>query len=48
MGSYFLKILKRTARIKSVLEVLTKKYNADEAQFYCAFLLKHPAKISQL
>ena len=45
MGTYFSEDSERTARIKSVLEVLTKKYNADEAQLLLAFLLKHPAKI---
>ncbi len=45
MGTYFSEDSERTARIKSVLEVLTKKYNADEAQLLLAFLLKHPSKI---
>ena len=45
MGTYFSEDSERTARIKSVLEVLTKKYNAEEAQLLLAFLLKHPSKI---
>ena len=45
MGTYFSEDSERTARIKSILEVLTKKYNADEAQLLLAFLLKHPSKI---
>ena len=45
MGTYFSEDSERTARIKSILEVLTKKYNAEEAQLLLAFLLKHPAKI---
>ena len=45
MGTYFSEDSERTARIKSILEVLTKKYNAEEAQLLLAFLLKHPSKI---
>ena len=45
MGSYFAEDSERTARIKSVLADLSKKYNADEAQLLVAFILKHPAKI---
>ena len=45
MGTYFSEDSERIARIKSVLEVLTKKYNAEEAQLLLAFLLKHPSKI---
>mgnify|MGYP006204322833 CR=1 FL=1 len=45
MGSYFAEDSERTARIKSVLGDLSKKYNAEEAQLLVAFLLKHPAKI---
>ena len=45
MGTYFSEDSERTARIKSVLEVLTKKNNAEEAQLLLAFLLKHPSKI---
>jgi predicted oxidoreductase len=45
MGSYFAEDSERTARIKSVLGDLSKKYNADEAQLLVAFILKHPAKI---
>ena len=45
MGTYFSEDSERTARIKSVLGDLSKKYNADEAQLLLAFLLKHPAKI---
>ena len=45
MGTYFSEDSERTARIKSILEVLTKKYNAEEAQLLLDFLLKHPSKI---
>jgi len=45
MGTYFSEDSERTARIKSIMEVLTKKYNAEEAQLLLAFLLKHPSKI---
>ena len=45
MGSYFPEDSERTARIKTVLADLSKKYNADEAQLLLVFLLKHPAKI---
>ena len=45
MGTYFSEDSERTARIKTVLADLSKKYNADEAQLLLAFLLKHPAKI---
>ncbi len=45
MGTYFSEDSERTARIKSVFDELTVKYNADEAQLLLAFLLKHPSKI---
>ena len=45
LGSYFSEDSERTARIKSVFDELSVKYNADEAQLLLAFLLKHPAKI---
>lgn len=45
MGTYFSEDSEKTARIKSVLDDFTTKYNADEAQLLLAFLLKHPAKI---
>ena len=32
-------------RIKNILAVLCKKYDAEENQILLAFLLKHPAKI---
>lgn len=45
LGTYFSEDSERTARIKTVLDVLTQKYNADEAQLLVAFLRKHPANI---
>ena len=45
LGSYFSEDSERTARIKVVLDELTMKYDATEAQLLLAFLLKHPAKI---
>lgn len=45
LGSYFSEDSERTARIKSVFDELTAKYNVDEAQLLLAFLLKHPSKI---
>lgn len=45
LGSYFSEDSEKTARIKSVLDGLMQKYNADEAQLLLAFLLKHPARI---
>lgn len=45
LGSYFSEDSEKTARIKSVIDGLMQKYNADEAQLLLAFLLKHPARI---
>lgn len=45
MGTYFSEDSEKTARIKSVLDELTQKYNAGDAQILLAFLLKHPSGI---
>ena len=48
LGTYFSEKSERTARIKSVFDELTLKYNASEAQLLLAFLLKHPSQISPI
>ncbi|MEM9053076.1 MAG: aldo/keto reductase [Bacteroidota bacterium] len=46
LGSYFKKDDERSARIKSVLTELTKKYDASEDLILLAWILKHPANFS--
>ncbi len=45
LGSYFREESKANARIKKVLAVLTKKYNATEDQLLLAWILKHPSYV---
>lgn len=45
LGNYFSEVSDKNLRIKSVLQEVCKKYNAQEDQILLAFLLKHPAKI---
>lgn len=45
LGSYFREESKANARIKNVLAVLTKKYNATEDQLLLAWILKHPSYV---
>ena len=45
LGNYFREESQSNKRIKDVLSVLTKKYNATEDQLLLAWILKHPSKI---
>lgn len=45
LGSYFAEDSERVARIKAVMDELSPKYNATEAQLLLAFLRKHPSGI---
>lgn len=45
MGNYFTEKSAQNSTIKTVLEELCPKYNAEENQLLLAFILKHPAKI---
>ncbi len=45
LGNYFREKNEQNSRIKSVMEVLKEKYNADESQLLLAFILKHPVGI---
>ncbi len=44
LGSVFREATEQTNRIKEVLVVLAKKYNASEAQILLAWICKHPSK----
>ncbi|OWK73882.1 aldo/keto reductase [Flavobacteriaceae bacterium JJC] len=45
MGNYFTEKSEQNTRIKSVLEEICSKYDAEENQILLAFILKHPSKI---
>ena len=45
MGNYFTEKSVENERIKRVLKILCKKYNAEENQILLAFILKHPSGI---
>lgn len=45
MGNYFTEKSEQNKRIKSVLEEICSKYDAEENQILLAFILKHPSKI---
>jgi len=45
MGNYFSENSEQNIRIKTVLNELCIKYDAEENQILLAFILKHPAKI---
>ena len=45
LGNYFREESQSNKRIKDVLSVLTKKYNATEDQLLLSWILKHPSKI---
>lgn len=45
LGAYFRENSDAVKRIKKVLGILTKKYNASEDQLLLAWILKHPSKI---
>jgi len=45
LGSYFKESNAANKRIKKVLDVLTKKYNASEDQLLLAWILQHPSGV---
>ena len=45
LGSYFKESNPPNERIKKVLDVLTKKYNATEDQLLLAWILQHPSGV---
>ena len=45
LGSYFKETNAANKRIKKVLDVLTKKYNATEDQLLLAWILQHPSGV---
>ena len=45
LGSYFKESNPANERIKKVLDVLTKKYNATEDQLLLAWILQHPSGV---
>lgn len=45
LGNYFSEKSEQNMRIKTVLDELSLKYNADENQMLLAFILRHPSKI---
>ena len=45
LGSYFKESNTANKRIKKVLDVLTKKYNATEDQVLLAWILQHPSGV---
>lgn len=46
LGSFFKEKNEQSSRIKSTLETLCVKYNADEDTILLCWILKHPAKVS--
>ena len=45
LGCYFKESNRVNNRIKKVLDVLTKKYNATEDQLLLAWILQHPSGV---
>jgi len=45
MGTYFSEQSEQNIRIKSIINTLCEKYDAEENQILLAFILKHPSRI---
>lgn len=45
LGNYFTEKSKQNSRLKSIIQNLCQKYNAEENQILLAFILKHPSRI---
>lgn len=45
LGSFFREESEQSARIRTVVDTLMEKYNADESQLLLAFILRHPVEV---
>jgi len=45
LGNYFTEKSEQNSRLKSIIQNLCQKYNAEENQILLAFILKHPSRI---